>query len=80
MNSFGDFVNFHIKRNDQLRFGQRFCVTYLKDPKAIPGLFNETNDEISGEKIVQWLKDNQHYPNMPAHLERTFPKEYYDKH
>ena len=73
--SFGDFVNMHIKSRDQLRLGQRFCVMYCADPNAIEGLFNERNDELSGQAIVQWLKDNHHYPFMPNHLERTLPKD-----
>ena len=51
-----------------LRLGQFFCNKYLKDPHAIPNLFNIHRD-YAEVLITQWLIDNQYVDLLPQPTE-----------
>lgn len=64
------FIKLH-KRNaesDKQRLGQRFCNMYLKDPKAIPGLFNEENEAKATASIRKWLAANHYENELPRQV------------
>lgn len=64
------FIKIHKREavTDKQRLGQRFCNMYLKDPKAIPGLFNEADAAKATASIRKWLAANHYENELPRQL------------